>query len=118
MKKVIFFLATVISLESCRKTEACLEVSNENPKVNEFINVSAACSEKAKWIEVEIDGSMIKRGFDDTDFQHSFTTSGSHVITLTVYRSWTGSYNSNSGCSGCKGSGKSSSVSKTLTVTK
>lgn len=115
MKKIFLILTTLFLIQSCKKTEACMEVSNENPGVDEYIEISGDCSVKAKWYVFEVDGNIVSSDMDPSTVI-SFSTKGNHLVKLTVYRSWSGSYNSNTGCSRCKGEGASSSTSKTIRV--
>jgi hypothetical protein len=115
MKKTLLLLTLFLTIQSCKKPQACISVSNENPAVNDYITIDAFCSTKAKWFEYEIDGKLVYSDMD-SDIEYSFKTKGSHTIKLTVYKKWEGSYNSRTGCSGCKGAGKSSSVTKTINV--
>ena len=102
-------------MQACKKPTACLEVSNESPKVNEYIEISASCSEKGKWYDFEIDGSVVNSDMESS-IEYAFATKGNHLIKVTVYKKWNGSYNSRTGCSGCSGAGKSNSITKTVTV--
>jgi hypothetical protein len=115
MKKVIAILMTLILIQGCKKTEACIQISNETPAFNEFIEISGDCSIKAKWYDFEIDGALVHSD-TESSFEYAFTKKGNHLIKLTVYRKWNGSYNSRTGCTGCSGAGKSNSITKTITV--
>lgn len=92
-----------------------MEISNEMPTKNTSVSIDGFCSEKAKWYEYEIDGNSVWAN-TTSDIAFTFTTVGPHTIKLTVYRHFNGTYNSRTGCNGCSGSGKSSSITKTINV--
>lgn len=119
MKKISKYFAmaalSCLMMSCIKKPAACVVVSDEAPKKDDYITIDGSCSKNAKWYVYEIDGQS--RGGDFSgDLDYSFSTAGKHVIRLTVYTKWNGSFNSRTGCSGCSGAGKSNSTTKEITV--
>jgi hypothetical protein len=118
MKKLFYslllFTFFIVLLSSCRKPIACIDVY-ETPTKNVKTSINGFCSERAKFYVYEIDGVTVWSD-NTSNFDFTFTTLGQHIIKLTTFRRFEGTYDSRTGCNGCKGSGKSSSISKIVTV--
>ena len=115
MKKSVYsLLLFIVLLSSCRKPTACIEVSDTVYK-DKSTSIDGFCTQKAKFYVYEIDGVVVWSD-NTSDFEFTFTTLGKHTVKLTAYRSFQGTYNSQTGCNGCKGSGKSSTITKEVNV--
>ena len=114
---LLLFTVCVSSLLSgCKKPEACLEV-NESPKKDVTTTIDATCSQNARWFDFYIDGTYKGGGFSG-DIEYTFTTVGKHTVKVTIFKNYNGTTNSRSGtCTGCSGSGKSSTIEKEVNVT-
>lgn len=111
-----FLVAISFLLQGCfKKPVACFTVSNETPMVDDFISLSSDCSEDGKWVVYEIDGQSDEGDFSGNN-SYAFEKPGKHLLKLTIYTKWNGSYNSRTGCDACTGAGKSSTISKEINV--
>lgn len=119
--KVLFFLfiitGCVLNL-TCKKNnpvESCFTLSSESPGIYEIDTIDGSCSKNASYFELYIDNMLVDAG--SAKFYYEFESTGKHTIKLIAYSSFKGSFNSRSGCSDCKGAGKSSIAEKEVYVT-
>ena len=117
-EKIFLSISTLLIFlfTSCsKKHDACFNVSKPNPVVHETVTFDGSCSKHMKWAEFSVDGVAV--GSSDKAIEYSFTSVGAHEVTLTAYSHMNGTVSSRTGCTGCHGAGKKSTITQTVTVT-